>query len=65
MRKVISYIAAYTLYYIGDVFSKLAYSKWFCNNFTYNGYQNFMHWSCMAQEWGKINKPWGDIKTQD
>jgi hypothetical protein len=62
MKKIIGYIGSYFCYYIGDFFSKLAYSNIFHCQFTFDMYQKFMNYSIKIQEWANNQKPWKNKK---
>ena len=58
MKKMIGYIGAYLLFYVGDLVSKLMFAThaWFL----YSAYNHLMGWSADVQDWADIDGPWGD-----
>ena len=64
MKKFIGIAGSWTTYFIGDIFSKIAYSGLGKKtSFFYKVYNTFMAWSINIQDWGgkgpweKVDKP--------
>lgn len=63
MKKLIGYIPANLLYYVGDFTSKIM------NYVNINGVYSFYNWSMTKssdiQEWSGLKGPWEDITTKN
>lgn len=63
IRKIIAFPLIYLIYYIGDIWSKVAY-KFDTWEFAFNMYQRFMDWSVRLEEWNDTQYIWKKIDEE-
>lgn len=60
MKKLISFLGAYLLYFLGEIFAYL--SRGFHKiDWIYKTYVWLMINSCKIQDWGDLNHPWKEV----
>jgi len=59
MKKLIGFIGVWSLYFLGDLTSRLMYKKGL--QWLYVPSCKLMIWSLNVQDWAKLAKPWEHV----
>jgi len=62
MKKVIAFVPAWALYFIGDFISRRSFIMRF--EWGYNLYNKCMTYSSDIQDWGNLKRPWKTVNNQ-
>lgn len=60
MKKIVGYIGAWSLYWMGDGISRLMNTN-FTSCLLYRVYNKLMCWSCAVQDWAGLEQPWRKV----